>query len=47
MGTITMVIGAYFKKEIHKYIMFKKYENEANHYIRWKLNKRISEYLNQ
>ena len=47
MGTLAVAGGAYFKKEIHKFTLFKKYETEVNHYVRWKINKQIVQYLNK
>lgn len=46
MGTVATFIGAYFKKEIHKFILFKKYEREVNFYMRWKIKNNIVKYLN-
>ena len=47
VGTLGFLGFSFYRSEINKIIVYKKYEKEIHMYMNWKMQKEIPEYIKQ
>lgn len=45
VGTVGFTAFAYYRSEINKIVLYKKYEKEVNMFMKWKLDKAMQAFL--